>query len=70
MYSVDKLHDGSRHIDHWRNDCINVLIDEWRMEDLQGRSKEYCETMAYLHAYERIVKGYVPRSYCYGKARN
>lgn len=68
LYTVEKLFDGSRHIDHWKQDCINVLVDEWQIAALEaGRPQYFYETMAYLHAYQRIVGGFVPKQQIYGK---
>lgn len=60
---VDEEFDGSRHISHWRRDCIDVLIEEWQVLDREGRGDEYKETLAYLRTYERVLKGLVPRIY-------
>lgn len=68
LYTVEKLFDGSRHIDHWKQDCINVLVDEWQLAALEGgRPQYFYETMAYLHTYERILLGAVPKQKIYGK---
>ena len=65
--AVEGSFNNSRHVDHWKHDCINVLIDKWQEESLQGRETDYVETMAYLRAYEAITKGYVPKSPYYPK---
>lgn len=58
-----------RHIDHWVEDCIDLLAYNAREALLWGFESEDIRAYAYMKTYESVLKGHVPRKGFYKRSQ-